>query len=341
MKIMKTAVLVVTVMLFISSSNVYAERYNPVDVSSHWAEPEITQFVRSNLVKGYESEDGSHEIRPNQSITRAEFVTILNRVLELKKKENGMAFTDVKGGWYEENIYIASSNELIEGVGDQKFEPNRPITRAEIAAVIVRALEEGIDFSIGSPKKFRDVPSGHWALSFINKSSRVGIIHGVTEVEFKPYRNASRAEAIVMIKRALDQEKSESPNEAKILELVNEYNHEWKAALETNDIDRLKAVEGRTEGYFYALQTIMTHYSRQSLEDAGVTFDFTMKSDIQSHATTLSNRFAVVKITRADYEETATRPQSEPYTHVLSDAGIYRLHKKDGEWKIYDKTPDN
>ncbi|MGR9048648.1 S-layer homology domain-containing protein [Halobacillus faecis] len=329
---------VVMVFFLIPNLQAHAYPFEPIDIEGHWAYEELDQFAKASLVEGYELSDGRREIRPYQSITRAEFVAILNRALDLKEVDGGTDFKDIKGKWYEENVRIASSHGLVYGSGENKFEPNRPITRAEIASIIIRATEDSIDFSKGSVKTFEDV-SHHWALDAINQASKVGIIHGVSPTEFKPNRNANRAESIVMIKRALDKEQSDAPSEEYLLSLIHQLSDEWTSALETKDYEKLKATQDRTTGYYGTMQSISISYDIKGMED-GTSVEYDVTTPKQGDAVHVANRFADVKITQGEVERTVTFPYerngSKVWTSSISEVGTYRFYKEDGKWKIYD-----
>ena len=232
----------------------------------------------------------------------------------------------------------ASSHGLVYGMGENKFEPNRPITRAEIASIVIRATEDSIDFSKGSVKTFEDV-SQHWALDAINQSSKVGIIHGVSMTEFKPNRNATRAESIVMIKRALDKEQSDAPSEEYLVNLIHQLSKDWTSALETKDSDKLRETQDRTIGYYETMQSISISYDIKGMED-GTSVEYEVTTPKQGHAVHIAERFADVKITQGEMERTVTFPYerngSNVWTSSISEVGTYRFYKEDGTWKIYD-----
>ncbi|WP_406944903.1 S-layer homology domain-containing protein [Halobacillus sp. SY10] len=329
---------VVMASLMIPNLQIHAYPFEPVDIEGHWAYEELDQFAKASLVQGYELSDGKRELRPDQSITRAEFVTILNRALELKKVDGETDFQDIKGKWYEESVRIASSHGLVNGVGQNNFAPNRDITRAEIATIIIRAMEDSVDFSKGSVKTFEDV-SQHWALEAINQASKVGIIQGVSTTEFKPNRNANRAESIVMIKRALDKEQSDAPTEEYLVNLIHQLSEEWTSALETKNYEKLRATQDRTTGYYEAMQSISNSYDIKGMED-GNSVEYEGTTPKQGHAVHIANRFADVKVTQGEVERTVIFPYerngSNVWTSSISEVGTYRFYKEDGTWKIYD-----
>ncbi|WP_366514419.1 S-layer homology domain-containing protein [Paenibacillus sp.] len=110
------------------------------DVDSNWAAGYIGALADKGVINGYA--DGS--FKPNATITRAEMIAIIARVLDL----NALAidaptkFSDVKSGnWAAEAIELASSAKLVNGLTASKFAPNGKSTRAEAVTIIIRALE--------------------------------------------------------------------------------------------------------------------------------------------------------------------------------------------------------
>ncbi len=117
-------------------ANAYTTRNDFSDVSKNrWSNASISTLTNLKILEGY----GSGTFRPRNSITRAEFVTILARMADATdvKPSN---FTDVKGHWAAENIELAASEGWINGYADNTFKPDRKLTRAEAAAILNRVL---------------------------------------------------------------------------------------------------------------------------------------------------------------------------------------------------------
>lgn len=93
---------------------------------------------------------------------------------------------------------------ILKGYEDGTFKPENPITRAEFAAVIVRAMGlESAAKLINNPTKFPDVTANYaWAYGYINIASSKGIIKGDPDGKFRPGDKVSYAEAITMLLRA-------------------------------------------------------------------------------------------------------------------------------------------
>src|SRR4051812_8897087 len=99
----RAVIMFLLILLLISTviSPIHATESNAVtvkisDIENHWASTQLTKWVENGLINGYE--DGT--VRPDHPITRAEFVTIVNRIFKFIEKTDG-AFTDVRSDdWF-------------------------------------------------------------------------------------------------------------------------------------------------------------------------------------------------------------------------------------------------
>ncbi len=111
---------------------------------------------------------------------------------------NVAAFTDARGTWYEAQANEMASRKILTGITEGTFGGDSAITRAEFAAVIVRAL--------GLPQNtagsFNDVSGGSWYNGYVGAAYKTGIITGRSSTVFDPDANITRQEAMAMIKRA-------------------------------------------------------------------------------------------------------------------------------------------
>lgn len=171
------------------------------DTAGHWAEHLIAEAVSEGLVEGYP--DGT--FKPNQPVTRAEFLVLLVRTLQLDGEGAELAFTDLHeiGNWAAGSIRLAVEASIVEGYSDGSFQPNRSITRAEAAVMIARALE--LTAEDDQETQFADDDSiPHWAKGAIETLRKLGIVNGRSDNRFDPFASTTRAEAVVMLQRMLD-----------------------------------------------------------------------------------------------------------------------------------------
>lgn len=111
--------------------------------------------------------DDFENFDPNRAITRAEFVSLVNKSASIEKKSEALSFSDVpETHKYYDAIMAASSNKLVNGYNDGTFRPDKTITRAEVVAVINRVCGAYDSAEILNKNKrlsFSDVPKDHWA----------------------------------------------------------------------------------------------------------------------------------------------------------------------------------
>ncbi len=103
-------------------------------------------------------------------------------------------FRDITGHWAEKDIQEMAKKGIVSGVTDTTFEPDRSITRAEFATLVVKALNLKSDISAG----FTDVPEGAWYASYVNAAANAGLISGYAG-EFRPEDAITREEMAVVI----------------------------------------------------------------------------------------------------------------------------------------------
>lgn len=161
----------------------------------------LNKEIHFNYVIGYT--DGT--IRPNNNISRAEVATIFFRLLTDEAREQYTTtagnFTDVKAGmWCNRAIATLTNMGIIKGYTDGSFQPNKSITRAELATIIARFAKLDVN-----TKTFSDI-TGHWAQKNIELAAGNGWINGYEDGTFRPNNNITRAETFAMINRVLDRQ---------------------------------------------------------------------------------------------------------------------------------------
>ncbi|QJD83839.1 RCC1 domain-containing protein [Cohnella herbarum] len=110
------------------------------------------------------------------------------------------SFADVKGHWAEKAVNDLASRMIVKGVDDTHYRPNAVVTRAEFAAILVRAL--GIADN-GQTSAFTDVGAGDWFAGAVAKAQEYRLVEGDARRKFHPTKSIARQEAIVMIVRAM------------------------------------------------------------------------------------------------------------------------------------------
>ncbi|MFC5403392.1 S-layer homology domain-containing protein [Cohnella soli] len=179
-----------------SSSNVKI-----TDIVKHWAQESIERAIADGWVKGYEDQT----FRPNQGTTRAEFISLLFRVLRpndtvIGDVLNGFPDGNKVGTWARDAIAYAINAGWIVGDSGNNIQPNRMITRAEMAVILARVLNlprVGGDVSVSADDS--QIPK--WAKDQVYALIQAGLIVGTGKGSFAPFKQLSRAEAVVVLLR--------------------------------------------------------------------------------------------------------------------------------------------
>lgn len=139
------------------------------DVSdSAWYATAVNTLVELDVLSGYE--DGT--FRPNNAVTRAEFVTAVCKCFD-NLSTGSAGFSDVSGHWAEGFINQAVAEDWISGFPDGTFRPDESIQRCQVTAILNKALERtGSGFAADAgTQEFVDVPSSHWAYEHIAEAA--------------------------------------------------------------------------------------------------------------------------------------------------------------------------
>ena len=171
----------------------------PTDIQGHWAQNTINKWVDKGDISGYP--DGT--FRPNNMITRAEFVVLVNNAMGYTK--SGYAyFSDVPSHYWGKNaIQTGVAAGYISGDGNGIFRPNDPVTRQEAAAMISRIL----DLKQNESRAYRYTDSyaiSNWAKGVVGAVSDAGIMAGYPDGSFGPNKVLTRAEAVLALDKTVN-----------------------------------------------------------------------------------------------------------------------------------------
>lgn len=173
------------------------------DIQGHWAENEITAMANKGIVSGV----SDNLFEPDRNITRAEFTKLLSTAFGLTADGSiDKTFTDVSDdSWYHDYVMAAYINGVADGYGDM-FMPDADITREQSAVMITRMYKKYFEeLAGGDAEVFSDYDEiSSWALPDIEVALNEGLIYGVSDTELAPQKSLSRAEAVVMLYRALN-----------------------------------------------------------------------------------------------------------------------------------------
>jgi hypothetical protein len=172
--------------------------------ASFWASDAIDNLSSIGYVSGYPG----GVFNPGNQITRAEFATIMDKVLKLTRyTAQAPMFSDVDtGDWFARAVETAVSTGIFKGYGDSTFHPNAPISRQEIACVLVQALGKSqlADSDAKIKTEFLDDQDiAWWSRGYITVALQQGIAGGYPGGSFKPEDETTRAEACTMVENFL------------------------------------------------------------------------------------------------------------------------------------------
>lgn len=190
-------VLLVVLMVF-SMVPVYSLAAEASDISSHWARKEIQSWIDLGILSGYQ--DGT--FKPDNNITRAEFMSIVNNAFKYTEVSQ-INFSDVSSdAWYYKTVSKAKAAGYITGYTDGTMKPNNPITREEVASIITKI--NNLDTNNVSDKAiFSDEATFGWSKNIIKALAESKIMLGYPDGTFKPKNLIKRGEAVFALNSAL------------------------------------------------------------------------------------------------------------------------------------------
>ncbi len=173
------------------------------EIENHWAKEPLTYFIDQNWLQG--CGDGTYQ--PNRIITRAEFMTLLNKACGFTEQDDAAAkkFTDVpEDAWYFANVSIALAAGYVSGTGNATMSPNAPITREQAFAMVAR-IAGAVSDDLTALDKFSDSKDASaYAKPYLAALTELGYVAGCGDGTVKPLANITRAEAVQVMYKALD-----------------------------------------------------------------------------------------------------------------------------------------
>ncbi|WP_339157967.1 glycosyl hydrolase [Paenibacillus sp. FSL W8-0186] len=109
------------------------------------------------------------------------------------------SFTDLEGHWAKNDIELMLNKKIVFGISHGQFAPDRPITRAEVAVLMARAM--GLDAQPAAGK-FSDVAKTSWYASAVEAVNEAGIMDGYADGNFQPHAQVTQEQLAVLIVRA-------------------------------------------------------------------------------------------------------------------------------------------
>lgn len=168
------------------------------DISGHWAEQLIAELAANGIINGYD--DGS--FRPNNTVTKAEFVKMLLSASNISPNKTATTYIDANQSWAAGYISAAQMIGILDNisVSDMEFGINNAIKRTEASALAGRLVKPE-----GGKASFTDgdqIPE--WARSAVGAAVEKKIITGMEDGTFRPNDNLTRAQAAAIVSRVMD-----------------------------------------------------------------------------------------------------------------------------------------
>ncbi len=167
---------------------------------NHWARASMQKMYDQGILSG----DARGNMHPNRAVTRAEFISMLNRALNYTQYDSQqLPFTDMTGEeWYATHIRVAYSQGYFSGVAPNRAGATEPITREAAAAMLCRNVK--IESNTLQLTQFTDGTSiSQWSRGSVGAAVDKGYMKGYEDGTFRPKNNISRAEAATMLSNAL------------------------------------------------------------------------------------------------------------------------------------------
>ena len=317
------------------------------ELDGHWAKESLTYFADQGWMKGYE--DGTY--KPDRTVTRAEFIALLNRVCGLTEQTEGVLdkFTDMKKDqWYYKDVAIAVTAGYVEGDSKTTISPNANITREQAFTMIGRVAKLSSQ-DLSALDKFTDSKSiNSYAKPFMAALAAAGHVNGYEDKTVRPQRNITRAEAIKTMYACLELLQPAKPDpepETDTYVLMNIPYAEFYAAELKNDV----AVDGVTSATKNKTRTGKLvggsyHVNADGTDITGITFPVKVDKSVDLSKYTQVTDDSKVEITVTNRGNTSTTPysgkdalfESASYSYyVLSEApACYKEVSLDKDGKL-------
>lgn len=205
---MKKTIAVILCLIMAVGSYAFADEAQLIsakskDYEGHWAQAVIEKWLDSGKASGYP--DGSY--KPDNNVTRAEFVKMVDGIIDFNTKGE-ITYSDVPATeWYYDYIGIAQEIGYISGYSGGKFGPDDYITREQAASILARI--QYLDGNAEGIESFNDKDEiSSWAAEAVGAASKAGFISGYSDGSFRPSENLTRAEAVTMLDNVLENGKN-------------------------------------------------------------------------------------------------------------------------------------
>lgn len=168
--------------------------------SSHWAYQYVTALSQKGIISGYDD----NTFRPNNNVTREEFVKMIVTATGLYTSSAECSFADVPASaWYYRYVASGYINEIIDGIDETTFGVGYNITRQDVAVIAARVLTRlNAEIPAIGESTLTDMDAvSDYAQESVKLLNGMGIISGFDDGSFMPRNALTRAEAAAIISR--------------------------------------------------------------------------------------------------------------------------------------------
>jgi len=176
----------------------------PTDINGHWAHSQIANMIEQGVFAGYP--DGT--FKPDTPITRAEFITVINRAFNFTATANS-SYTDVSSSdWFMPEVAQAQAAGYISGYLDGSMKPDQQISRQEVAIIVVKVMHLDIAGTDALTKftDFAAIPT--WSSPACAAMVKEGLMGGYPDGTFQAGSPTSRAMVAVILNQAIGKKPS-------------------------------------------------------------------------------------------------------------------------------------
>lgn len=167
------------------------------DIENHWAENDILSVYNKDWMRGI----SSTQFGPYDKLTRAQAAVTIVRALDIDLISSASNFTDVKDShWAKTEIETAYHNNIINGKGNDIFDPDNIITRQEMAQMLSNIIDIDLP-DIIEENGFIDIDEDDWSYEAIIRMNRYGIFKGFNDNTFRPEEKVTRAQMASILNR--------------------------------------------------------------------------------------------------------------------------------------------
>lgn len=167
--------------------------------AASWMEPYLEKLVSWGVMRG----DSTGDLHPDRTLTRGEFVVLVNRAFGYDDTSASVPFRDVKASdWYYDDINIGYTTGYFNGTSKTTASPKNSVTREQAAVLLARNL--ALDDDPGASLDFTDSNSlSNYSRGLIRSSVVEGILSGYSDGSFRPRQSITRGQMAVLLVNAI------------------------------------------------------------------------------------------------------------------------------------------